>query len=169
MNKNHFNIATLPQIHHSIRIMTPPEPPPYPAQPSYTPNNGYPQPPAKNGLALTSLICGIFGLTGCCCCPMLASSIAAIICGHLGVSRARTLGGLGRGMALAGLIMGYLSFVGFAAFTVVQLSNPEVKKAIEEAQSEFKEAFEKAQQEAKQQQEQGTPPERHPSEEPPNL
>jgi hypothetical protein len=63
----------------------------------------------QNGLAITSLVLGLLSLV---CLPVLAG-IPAIICGHLARGRARRLPGLygGAGFALAGLIMGYVSFV----------------------------------------------------------
>ncbi|WP_395751867.1 DUF4190 domain-containing protein [Prosthecobacter sp.] len=60
-----------------------------------------------SGLAIASLICGIlvfltFGLAG----------LPAVILGHLGLSKIRKSGGAlkGSGMAIAGLVMGYLGF-----------------------------------------------------------
>jgi len=64
----------------------------------------------NNGLAIASLICGIgqvvFG-------PL--SAIPAIILGHIARSRIRQTGGPGAGMALAGLILGYVGL----ALTVI--------------------------------------------------
>ncbi len=50
----------------------------------------------------------ILGLTGFC---VPAAGIAAVICGHLGLSRIRNSGGTlgGRGVGIAGLVTGYLS------------------------------------------------------------
>ncbi len=65
--------------------------------------------PPRSGLALTSLIFGILsfllcGLGG-------VGTLVAIICGHRALSRINRSGGAegGRGMALAGLILGYVS------------------------------------------------------------
>ena len=62
-------------------------------------------------LAVWSLILGIASLVFCC----LPAAIPAIICGHLARSKVRqapeTLSG--SGMALAGLITGYVSVVAF--------------------------------------------------------
>lgn len=66
--------------------------------------------PAKptNPLAITSLICGIASYVGI---PILGA-IAAIILGHLARSQIRDRGNTegGDGMALAGLILGYVHF-----------------------------------------------------------
>jgi hypothetical protein len=70
-----------------------------------------PQPPfsvAKtDGKAVGSLICGILGIT----CFSIIAGIPAIILGHVSRSAIRqSMGRLkGQGMAMAGLIMGYLS------------------------------------------------------------
>ena len=62
-------------------------------------------------LAIWALILGIASLVFCC----LPLAIPAIICGHLARSRIEQAPGAasGRGMAMAGLIMGYVSIVAF--------------------------------------------------------
>ena len=74
------------------------EPPPAPATPAQ---------PKTSGLAISSLVLGILGLT----CFWLLTAIPAVICGHLAYSRIkRSAGALsGNGLALGGLITGYLS------------------------------------------------------------
>ena len=58
------------------------------------------------GLATASLVCGILSLVGCC----LFSGIPAVICGHKAMGKIKrsnqTL--TGEGLALAGLITGYI-------------------------------------------------------------
>jgi hypothetical protein len=60
-----------------------------------------------SGLAITSFVLGLLGL----CCPVFISSLAAVICGHIARGKIKkdeaNLGG--GGLALAGLILGYLS------------------------------------------------------------
>ena len=70
------------------------------------PAAGYVSAPPTSGLAIASLVCGIIGLVTC-----LLPGIAAVICGHMALSRiAEAQGRLGgRGMAIAGLVTGYLS------------------------------------------------------------
>ena len=60
--------------------------------------------PRTCGLAIASLICGILGIL---CVPV---AIAAVVCGHLALSAISKSDGYltGRGMAIAGLICGYL-------------------------------------------------------------
>lgn len=72
-----------------------------------------PQPPKNSALAIWSLVLGILSLTMC----SLFTGIPAIICGHMACGRIKRSGGLltGQGLALAGLITGYISL----AFLVV--------------------------------------------------
>jgi hypothetical protein len=86
-----------------------PQPPYSPYQQPYPP---YPPAPPTNGLAIASLVCGvgafIIGL----------SFIPAIICGHIARRQIRRTGEQGGGLALAGLILGY---VGGALFILLLL------------------------------------------------
>jgi hypothetical protein len=120
-----------------------------PAQPGYgaahqpygyaqNPYPIYPAPRPTSGLAITSLVCGIVSLVfGLLVLPALAS-IAAVITGHAALKKTKndpTVGG--RGMAFAGLIMGYvvlavgvitvgvtiISFLMVGAFTLPFLYN----------------------------------------------
>ncbi|MCH4249831.1 MAG: DUF4190 domain-containing protein [Microbacteriaceae bacterium] len=65
----------------------------------------FPQQPVTsqyNALAIASLVCGILGFfTG-------LSAIAAVICGHLSLTQISRTHEDGRGMAMAGLITGYV-------------------------------------------------------------
>lgn len=63
------------------------------------------------GIAITSLVLGIIGLLTIWLCGLgMLCAIPAVICGHIGYSRVRKSGGAlaGDGMALAGLILGYI-------------------------------------------------------------
>jgi peptidyl-prolyl cis-trans isomerase B (cyclophilin B) len=69
--------------------------PPYPPYPGYP---GYPPPPPQrtNGMAVAALICAfVFAPLG-------------IVFGHLSLSQIRRTGEHGRGLAIAGLVLGYL-------------------------------------------------------------
>lgn len=60
------------------------------------------------GIAIWSMVLGILGLT--CAGPL--GAIPAIVCGHIGISRNNKASGLtGNGMAIAGLVMGYIGLV----------------------------------------------------------
>ena len=84
---------------------------PYP--PYQQPYLPYPAAPPTNGLAIASLVCGVgtfvIGL----------SFIPAIICGHIARGQIRRTGEQGGGLALAGLILGY---VGGALFIAAVLA-----------------------------------------------
>lgn len=112
--------------------------PPPQAQPVFAPSVSHSVavslPQGTSGLAIASLICGIlvflsFGLAG----------LPAVITGHLGLSAIRKSGGTlgGRGMAIAGLVMGYMGFalifvailasLAVPAFTMVQQQGLQMK------------------------------------------
>lgn len=93
---------------------------------SYTLGGGaYTMAPPTSGLAITSLVCGILGLIAC----FIITAIPAVVCGHMAMSQIKNSNGMtsGKGMAIAGLIMGYLvvaitlvwllMFVGMVAFS----------------------------------------------------
>ncbi|HWL78929.1 DUF4190 domain-containing protein [Microbacterium sp.] len=73
----------------------------YQAAPAYA--GGYPQ-RRTNSLAIVSLIAGIAGLT---LVPFIGS-IVGVITGHMSLSQLKTSGEEGRGIALGGLITGYV-------------------------------------------------------------
>lgn len=81
-----------------------PAPPPVAASPVSAPVPGAPTAPLEtNGKAIVSLVCGLFLF-------FPPAWIAAIIFGHLSLSEIKKSGGRlqGHGLALAGLILGYL-------------------------------------------------------------
>ena len=85
--------------------------PPYPAyQQPYPP---YPPAPPTNGLAIAALVCGVGGFV------IGLSFIPAIICGHLARRQIRQTGEQGAGLALAGLVLGYVGIVLFIALIAV--------------------------------------------------
>ena len=101
----------------TVAYSPPPEQPYYGPQPSYPPYQqpyppyaAYPPAPPTNGLAIAALVCGVGGFV------IGLSFIPAIICGHLARRQIRQTGEQGAGMALAGLILGY---VGTALFIVL--------------------------------------------------
>ena len=87
-----------------------PQPPYPPYQQPYPPYAPYPPAPPTNGLAIAALVCGVGGFV------VGLSFIPAIICGHLARRQIRQTGEQGAGLALAGLILGY---VGIALFIVL--------------------------------------------------
>jgi len=73
------------------------------------------QPLPTSGLAIASLICGILGFF-----CMFLPGIAAVICGHMALTQiANPASGVsGRGIAIVGLVLGYLSLA-FLALMVL--------------------------------------------------
>ncbi len=107
----------------------PPPPPTRTMPPTYAPGAPMPaarfqppaaavrMPPVQSGKALASLICSIVSLG--------IGSIAAVILGHMALSEIKRSGGqiVGRGLAIAGLILGYLGIaipvIGIAAAIII--------------------------------------------------
>ncbi len=69
-------------------------------------------------LAIWSLVLSLVGLLGFCCGgPMLG--IAAVVCGHLGLSKINANPHLqGRGLAVAGLVIGYFAVVSWLLYLI---------------------------------------------------
>ena len=91
--------TTSPESAHAALL-----PPPIHTAPAYQPGVPAPPtytPPPANGLAIASLIAGIFLCVG---------SIPAVIMGHMGLNRINRSGGAqgGRGIAIAGIILGWV-------------------------------------------------------------
>lgn len=102
-------VADQPTASHA----TPPAPVPYQVLPAPYAGSvggpvGWPYAPRTNTLAIVSLV------TGFCC------SIAAVITGHIALGQIRRTGEGGRGLAITGLVLGYVS-LGFAALMLVIL------------------------------------------------
>ncbi len=63
-------------------------------------------------LAVWSLVLSLLSVCGFCCTPVMATGIAGVVCGHLALSKIGTRPDLqGRGLAIAGLIIGYFAIV----------------------------------------------------------
>ncbi len=92
----------------------------YPAMANMAPNSG---------LAIASMVCGIVSLLVCYVHAIVA--IPAVICGHMALSRINNspVPMAGRGMAMAGLITGYIAiffqlcWIGFFIFVFSQASS----------------------------------------------
>lgn len=86
--------------------------PAYPQSGGYPAQPGYGGPAPTNGLAIASLVLSllafVFGIT----------AIGGVICGHLARKQIRERGEGGDGLALAGLIIGYI-FIGLFVLFIV--------------------------------------------------
>lgn len=90
-----------------------PQPPvtgPYPPQPVYPPQVVMAVQPPTSGLAVTSLVMGIIGLLGGWC-LLGIPCVLAVICGHAGLAATNGNARSGRGLAVAGLVMGYICVI----------------------------------------------------------
>jgi hypothetical protein len=89
----------------------PPQQPQNPQQPQgqWPPPYGYPPSPPTNGKATTSLVLGICGIL---LCPLVLS-IPALVLGYQARSEIDASGGAsgGRGMAVAGIVLGWIGLV----------------------------------------------------------
>ncbi|HZA34266.1 MAG TPA: DUF4190 domain-containing protein [Vicinamibacterales bacterium] len=93
----------------------PPGPTPPPAPPAYgqqAGGYGYQSTPKTNGLAIASMVLGIVGVIPYC---FAVCSILALVFGYIARRQIDESGGTqgGRGMAIAGIILGWIG-VGFA-------------------------------------------------------
>ncbi|MEZ3160121.1 DUF4190 domain-containing protein [Microbacterium sp. BWT-B31] len=86
----------------------------YPSAPAY--GGGYAQQPGTNTLAIVSLIASIVGFTVI---PFIGS-VVGVITGHMALSQIKRTQEQGRGLAIAGLIVGYVG-IGLTLLSVVLL------------------------------------------------
>lgn len=82
---------------------------PGPMPPAIPPTIPVVPPSSTDPLAICSLVFGILGMI---CCGSLILSIAAAVCGHISLSNTKKNPRLeGRGLAIAGVILGYVGLV----------------------------------------------------------
>lgn len=107
-----------PQPYGATSPGYPAAPPQGGAYPAYAaPSYAAPRP--TSGLATTSLICGIAGVVLFWAVIPLIASIVAVITGHMALRQTKANPALGgRGMAIAGLIMGYV-MIGFLVIGLI--------------------------------------------------
>jgi Domain of unknown function (DUF4190) len=100
-----------------------PSPGQYPASAGqYGPQQwpAYPAAPRNNRVAIAALVCGVAQFVlGLLIVGNIVLAIPAIICGAIGLKQTRQRGESGRGMAIAGLVLGILGVVYFAIIVVV--------------------------------------------------
>ncbi len=90
----------------------------YALTPTGYPPAGYPYPVANptNGMAVAALVCALAGLVTC-----VSAPVGAIL-GHVARRQIRERGGQGDGMAVAGIVVGWVLtglFLGYLAFVLV--------------------------------------------------
>jgi hypothetical protein len=70
-------------------------------------------------LAIWSLVLSLLSFCGFCCTPVVLTGIGGVVCGHLALSKIKARPDLqGHGLALAGLIIGYFTIVGWLFWIV---------------------------------------------------
>jgi Domain of unknown function (DUF4190) len=116
-------MSTTPPDEPSRGPTPPPQPPPTPQPPPAPPAAGQtpyqPRPTSPtNGLAIASLVLGIAGLVFYVC---GIASILALVFGYMAKGQIDQSGGTqqGRGMAIAGIIMGWIGVAILVIFWVV--------------------------------------------------
>lgn len=85
-------------------------PPAAPTPPPATPYAAAPAAAKTNTLAIVSLVLAFF------------ISLGAVICGHIALSQIKKTGENGRGLAIAGLVLGYLGLVVGLIGTIIWIS-----------------------------------------------
>jgi hypothetical protein len=105
----------------------PPPPPPGYGPPGYPPSGppgyeygygyGYGPQPGTNGFSIASLVLGII-------CAYWIGSILAVIFGHIALSQIERSGQQGRGMAIAGLVLGYVWIAVGIILIIVAVNDP---------------------------------------------
>ena len=86
-------------------------PDPYGQQPMY--GYGYPVPPKSQTNAIVSLVLSVVGFATC-----GVTSIVGVIFGHIAMGKIKRGEEDGYGMALAGIIVGYVVIVGYLLFVL---------------------------------------------------
>lgn len=95
---------------------------PYPASYSYQ-QVVVPVIAPTSGWATASLVFAILGMITACC-TFGVFSAAAVMCGHVALGETRSGQRSGRGMAVAGLIMGYLVIGPAIALSIIAMFQP---------------------------------------------
>ena len=100
-----------------------------PAAPPQVYQPGYPPQRSTNSMAVVAMVAGIAQFLGF----WLLGTIPAIICGHIARRQIRQTGEAGDGMALAGVILGWvgaalsvLAIIAFIALFAVAASHPAI-------------------------------------------
>ena len=97
---------------------------PYQAPGGFGPQFGPPSAPPSPLLGIASLACGVLSIFFSCCCGLLSIplSLAAIGLGAVALMKSD---GVGKMLAIGGIVCGVLSLLLFVVFLVIALTNPE--------------------------------------------
>ena len=119
--RKEFAVPASPTPHAAPTAAPAPGAPAVPPAPAPAPSG------KTSGLAIASLVCGLVPCLG---------GLPAVICGHIGLSHIkRGRVAKGKGLAIAGLILGYLSIaLSLAVLVQFSLLGPAAYKAVQEAQ-----------------------------------
>jgi hypothetical protein len=99
----------------------PPPPPPLPPPPSSPAVTPRPEPLASSTAGESNTmgtLALVFGLSAFVCLPLLGG-ILAMIFGILGLAKAKQIGGRGRGMSIAGIVLAIINFIMSIAFVIL--------------------------------------------------
>ncbi|MGI8979459.1 MAG: DUF4190 domain-containing protein [Pirellulaceae bacterium] len=104
--------------------------------PYQTSTPGYMPPPQPQGspvLAIISLVCGVLGVVTTCCCSIfgLPVPIIAIVCGGIALAQPNSSG---KGMAIAGVVLGVLCVLLAIVLLIIGLANPEFGRQFQDMQ-----------------------------------
>jgi hypothetical protein len=105
-----------------VTATTPPPPPaPPPAWNPATPGPYYASAPQTSGMSVASLVLGIVSIF--CFGLLLVPPILAVVFGNLALDRIAGSGGTvkGRGMAIAGIVLGWIAIAAGAAIAIAWL------------------------------------------------
>lgn len=90
--------------------------PPYPTPAAYGQGYGY-QPAPSNGMAIASFVTSLAGSFAVCG----VSGIVGIVLGIIALNRSKELQGTGRGMAIAGIVIGAVQIVLLVGFIIAMI------------------------------------------------
>ncbi|MBO9577958.1 MAG: DUF4190 domain-containing protein [Microbacteriaceae bacterium] len=109
----------------------PPYQPGYAAYPPAYPAYGPAPVPVTNGMAVASFVLSLVGLVVAFVGPLLA-----IIFGHVALSQIKAKGEGGRGLAIAGLVIGYIGFVCIGFVVLAAIAIPVYLSTVENTKSQ---------------------------------
>lgn len=117
-----YRSVTVAELDRLVLDVLPPPPPPAPVAPPPPPGYYQPAPyaaaPPTNGLAVASLVAGIVWF-------MWLGSALAVVFGHIALNQIKESGDTqgGKGLAIAGLSLGYLGIGTLLLFVLVAIGN----------------------------------------------